>query len=173
MSSMPTLNTLKLHSKARLRTLNLFAIRGSAHSPAAGTTIDLIITGLSAGAGLVAAEFLKGAGKDLWKAFKRLLPGAAKEASSDERSISELLTKSERRGAVGDTISITLVIDGRKVSTSITVPAQDSTITHAELVKSFCENAAVGLYLRELERIKREAPLTDRLRAHKDSKPKR
>ena len=40
------------------------------HSIEAGTTIEIVLMGLSAGAGLIAAEVVKGMGKDLWDAIK-------------------------------------------------------------------------------------------------------
>jgi hypothetical protein len=43
------------------------------HSPLAGTLLEIIIGGLAVGSGIVAAEFLKEAGKDLWKAFRTIL----------------------------------------------------------------------------------------------------
>ena len=124
------------------------------HSMAAGTTIDLIITGLSAGAGVAAVEFLKEAGKDLWKAFKRLLPEAA----------------GKKTGGDGDTVTLTLVIDDRKVSDRLTLPSRFEVAPTVDLLRAFCENTAADLYLRELDRIKREAPLADRLRTYKAAK---
>ena len=115
-----------------------------------GTNIDLIVTGLSVGAGLVAAEFLKEVGKDLWKALKSLLHDAE--------------CKKTDHGLGGDTIHLTLVIDNRNVSTKISLPSTCKGITTAELLRKFCENAAADLYLKELAR--RNAPLLDRLLAY-------
>jgi hypothetical protein len=42
------------------------------HSPIAGTTLSIVIGGLTVGAGIVGAELLKEASKDLWKAIKTL-----------------------------------------------------------------------------------------------------
>ncbi len=127
------------------------------HSMVAGTTIDLVITGLSAGAGIVAVEFLKEAGKDLWKALRSLLPEKKSEGSS---------------AVVGDTIRLTLVIDGDKVPSSITLPSPIGEISTEELLKQFCLDEAAELYLREVERRKRVAPLSDRLEADKKTKKK-
>jgi hypothetical protein len=130
----------------------------NAHSPLAGTTIDLIITGLSAGAGLVAAEFLKEAGKDLWKAFKSLLPRTAAKKDDGPKH--------------GDRITLTLMIDNRKVTTAISLPSSLKGMTTAELLQQFCENAAADLYMKESAQILRDAPIEERLRAHKDKKRK-
>ena len=55
----------------------------SMHSPAAPTVIELILVGLSAGAGIVATKFLQEAGKSLWNVFKDLLkPSASLPASA-------------------------------------------------------------------------------------------
>lgn len=128
------------------------------HSPMAGTTIDLVITGLSAGAGLVAVEFLKEAGKDLWKAFKSLLPHAA--AQKDDGPVH------------GDTISLTLVIDNRKVSAAISLPSSIKSLNSAALLQEFCENAAAVLYTKEAIQIQKDAPLQDRLKTYKGRKRK-
>jgi hypothetical protein len=131
----------------------------SLHSSAAGTTINLIITGLSAGAGLVAVEFLKEAGKDLWKALKHLLSGQA------ERN-------PDNTGKYGDTINLTLVIDRRaKIAASISLPSDDK-VAFEEL-RLFCENAPSDLFLKELDRIERDSPLSERLKAYKDAKKER
>ena len=77
------------------------------HSPAAGTTIDLIITGLTVGAGIAAGEFLKELGKDLWKSFKGIMQKPETQINATHKNI-------------GDSISITLHIDGSSVKTEIT-----------------------------------------------------
>jgi hypothetical protein len=132
------------------------------HSMAAGTTIDLVITGLSAGAGIVAIEFLKGAGKDLWKALRSLLPEKKSESSS--------ATESESSSArSGDTIALTLEIDGKKVKTRITLPSPRKEISTEELLRRFCLDRAAELYLQEIEQRKREAPHSARLEACKEA----
>jgi hypothetical protein len=133
-----------------------FAQEYGVHSWAAGTTINLIITGLSAGAGLVAVEFLKEAGKDLWKAFKSLLPNTA-----NDKSDAEITGDASIRG-IGDTISLTLVTDNRKVFTNVSLPFKDRAT--AAILKDFCKDAPVNLFLKELERIKRDAPLSEGLK---------
>jgi len=94
------------------------------HSVAAGTTIDLIITGLSSGLGLIAAEFLKESGKDLWKAIKSLISHRVTERES-------FIPKKVIERSAGDAISLTLVIDKHKVAARISLPSsialQDAT----------------------------------------------
>jgi hypothetical protein len=58
---------------------------GGLHSYAAGTTLDIILTGVSLGAGLVATEFLKESGKKLWKTIEGLL--TKKQSSSDTKPV--------------------------------------------------------------------------------------
>jgi len=68
--------------RAEFSTLN-FETEFGIHSPDAGTTIQIILTGVSVGAGIVATEFLKETGKKLWNAFERLL--SSKSKANDPR----------------------------------------------------------------------------------------
>jgi hypothetical protein len=143
----------------------------SYHSELAGTTFNLIITGLSAGAGLVAAEFLKEAGKDLWKAFKSLLPKAPAKSKGGRRiGDTPFLYFARQSGGIGigDKVSLTLFIDNEKVSTSISLPSPFPDVISEDLLKHFCEEAAVNLYLnhlKEIDQAKWAAPMPERLKA--------
>jgi hypothetical protein len=58
------------------------------HSWSAGTTLHIVLAGLSAGAGIVAVEALKEAGKSLWNALSKILvkaDGSPKEGVGDDR----------------------------------------------------------------------------------------
>lgn len=55
------------------------------------TTLQIIISGISIGAGIVAAEMLKECGKDLWKVVKRqLLPEKKNTETEPQRSHDKL-----------------------------------------------------------------------------------
>ena len=53
--------------------------------PVESTTLQIIISGISIGAGIVASEMLKECGKDLWKAVKRQLLPEKKTAETEPR----------------------------------------------------------------------------------------
>jgi hypothetical protein len=72
----------------------------SLHSPMAGTTIDIILAGLSVGAGLAGAEMAKQIGKDLWEAVKGAVKSAAK---------SRFQLFGHRGGVGADSISVTIL----------------------------------------------------------------
>lgn len=94
------------------------------HSPIAGTTIHLILTGLSAGAGVVGLEFLKESGKDLWKTFKGLL--------SHKRSAEGKTVPSGH----ADTVTMTLQIDDSTVTCSVSglLPNSQSSLALQKLL---------------------------------------
>jgi hypothetical protein len=88
-----------------------FVRTGAAHSPLAGTTIHIVLAGLSAGAGIVAIEALKEAGKSLWKALSKITVHKAKgmdpeEAGDGDRfkitvKLGDLSVTTETSGMIG------------------------------------------------------------------------
>ena len=122
-----------------------------------GTTLEFIITGLSAGAGIVVAEFLKELGKDLWKALKPLLRGKKHE---------------ERNEFFGDGVIVTLVIDGKEVSAHIRLPPKISEATTSEQLKDFLEITPVNLYLEEIKTSKQDVEKSKRSKPAKAKKEK-
>lgn len=51
--------------------------------PPCSTTLHIVITSISIGAGIITAEMLKECGKDLWKAVKKLILPKEKQANID------------------------------------------------------------------------------------------
>ena len=52
-------------------------------APPDSTTLSIIITGISIGAGMVVTEMLKECGKDLWKAVKKLILPKERQISTE------------------------------------------------------------------------------------------
>lgn len=83
-------------------------IRASHFAPVEATTLQIIITGLSIGAGIVASQMLKECGKDLWKIVKKLI--VPKEIQKDEVECHSP-DKIQLETRIGDS-SMTLTLSG-------------------------------------------------------------
>ena len=62
-------------------------IKTTHFAPVYSTTLQIIISGIFIGAGIVAAEMLKECGKDLWKVVKRQLLLRKKTAETESHTI--------------------------------------------------------------------------------------
>jgi hypothetical protein len=80
---------------------------GGVHSPIYGTTLQIILGGLSVGGGIIGTEFLKESGKKLWKVLEDLI-------KSEKRS-----KKQVAHSHGDDTVRIILHIDDSTVEASI------------------------------------------------------
>lgn len=110
------------------------------HSPEAGATLEIVLTGVALGAGIVATEFLKEAGKKLWKSVEGMLKPAPPAAPAAAADAAAPIT-------FGDRVQIELRVDGSDFQASVKVGAGD-----AAKLQDFLVRAPVLLY-QQLEEI--------------------
>jgi hypothetical protein len=83
------------------------------HSPLAGTTIHIILAGLSAGAGIVAVESLKEAGKSLWKALSKITLSKGEGRDPEEAGDGDHLKITVKLGDLSVTTETSGLVEGQ------------------------------------------------------------
>jgi len=95
----------------------------SLSSPAAGAVLEIIITGVSIGAGIVATSFLQECGKKLWNAVEGLLASKATHAEKAAET-SSIRPKKD----TGDIVHIILRLDNSSVEATVSGLRSDSVV---------------------------------------------